>query len=321
MISVVIPCYNEGPVVRLVHRAVNDAAETWNDSFELLLVDDGSCDDTWDVIRELAEEDHRVQGIRLARNFGHQAAVGAGLERAQGHAVVVLDADLQDPPELVSEMLQRWREGHDVVYAQRRRRSGETLLKRFTAYAYYRLLSWASDVNIPRDTGDFALMDAHVVEQLVAMNEHAIYWRGLRSWTGGRQTAVLYDRPRRVEGEAKYSFFQSLRLASDGLLSFSTLPLRLSLYCGTAVLIASLLLAAISVATHLMASHANSVLPLGTLGTWFIGGVQLVFLGVVGEYLNRIYDEVRNRPRWIVSTTIGSTADQSPRHLALREVG
>ncbi len=321
MISVVIPCYNEGPVVRLVHGAVREAATAWNDSFELLLIDDGSRDDTWDYIRDLAEHDPCVQGIRLARNFGHQAAVGAGLEQAQGDAVVVLDADLQDPPELIAEMLQRWREGNEVVYAQRRRREGETLLKRFTAYAYYRLLSWASNVDIPRDTGDFALMDAQVVEQLVAMNEHAIYWRGLRSWTGGRQTAVLYDRPPRIEGEAKYSFFKSLRLACDGLLSFSTLPLRLSLYSGATVLIVSSLLAAISIASSLVAPQTSMSFPLGTLGTWFIGGVQLVFLGVVGEYLNRIYDEVRNRPRWIVSTTIGSTEDRKPQRVRLREAG
>lgn len=321
MISVVIPCYNEGPVVRLVHGAVREAATAWNDSFELLLIDDGSRDDTWDYIRDLAEHDPCVQGIRLARNFGHQAAVGAGLEQAQGDAVVVLDADLQDPPELITEMLQRWREGSEVVYAQRRRREGETLLKRFTAYAYYRLLSWASNVDIPRDTGDFALMDAQVVEQLVAMNEHAIYWRGLRSWTGGRQTAVLYDRPPRIEGEAKYSFFKSLRLACDGLLSFSTLPLRLSLYSGAAVLIVSSLLAAFSIASSLVAPQTSMSFPLGTLGTWFIGGVQLVFLGVVGEYLNRIYDEVRNRPRWIVSTTIGSTEDRKPQRVRLRKAG
>lgn len=321
MISVVIPCYNEGPVVRLVHRAVVEAAKTWDDSFELLLVDDGSRDDTWDFIRELAVLDKRVQGIRLARNFGHQAAVGAGLERARGEAVVVLDADLQDPPELIAQMLQRWREGHDVVYAQRRRRSGETFFKRFTAYAYYRLLSWASDVDIPRDSGDFALMDSRVVEQLVAMNEHSIYWRGLRSWTGGRQTAVLYDRPPRVEGEAKYSFIKSLRLACDGLLSFSTLPLRLSLYSGATVLFVSSLCAVVSLASILLANKAPWGLSLGTLGTWFIGGVQLIFLGVAGEYLNRIYDEVRNRPRWIVSTTINSKEDRESENLRLRKAG
>ncbi len=312
MISVVIPCYNEGPVVRLAYRALTLAAKHWNDSFELLLVDDGSRDDTWEIIRELTEQDSRVKGIRLARNFGHQAAVGAGLEVAAGDAVVVLDADLQDPPELVATMLAKWRAGYDIVYAQRRRRDGDTALKRITAHVFYRLLSRASEVDIPRDTGDFALMDAMVVKQLVALREHAIYWRGLRCWTGGRQTAVLYDRPPRIEGEAKYSFRQSLHLAVDGLLSFSTMPLRLSLLSGAMVLVVTLFCALATITGRLMAADATWGIALGTLGTWFIGGVQLVCLGIVGEYLNRIYDEVRDRPRWIVATTLGLKQDRKP---------
>ena len=321
MISVVIPCFNEGPVVKLAHRAVSQAAANWNDSFELLLVDDGSSDDTWQHIRELNRQDSRIEGIRLARNFGHQAAVGAGLERATGEVVVVLDADLQDPPELVAEMLDRWAEGYDVVYAQRRRREGETWFKRFTAYGYYRLLARVSDVEIPRDSGDFALMDATVVQQLVAMREHAIYWRGLRSWTGGRQTAVLYDRPPRVEGEAKYNFWKSLRLAADGLLTFSNLPLRMSFFAGAMVLAVTGAAGMGSVAARLVGSDAAGNLDLGTLGTWFIGGVQLLALGVVGEYLNRIYEEVRNRPRWIVSETLRSKLQNETARTKLRKAG
>ncbi len=321
MISVVIPCYNEGPVVRLAYRALVKAAKSWNDSFELLLVDDGSRDDTWEIIGELTVADPRVKGIRLARNFGHQAAVGAGLERAEGDAVVVLDADLQDPPELITEMLAKWREGYDVVYAQRKRRDGETVFKLATAYVYYRLLAWASDVDIPRDAGDFALMDATVVAQLVAMREHAVYWRGLRCWTGGRQTAVLFDRPPRVDGETKYNLWRSLRLATDGLLSFSKLPLRLALYGGATVLTFTLLFALTSVIGSLFSIDATKGVAMGTLAAWFIGGVQLVCIGVVGEYLNRIYDEVRDRPRWLVATTLGCKEDRKPTEVTVRKAG
>jgi dolichol-phosphate mannosyltransferase len=219
-------------------------------------------------------------------------------------AVVVLDADLQDPPSLVREMIAKWRAGYEVVYAQRQRRDGETFFKRFTAKLYYRLLDYCTQVQIPRDTGDFALLDATVVRTLLELREHALFWRGLRKWTGFRQTAVIFDRPERVYGQTKYTLRKMVALAWDGLLSFSRLPLRLALYAGGVTLVATLICSVISVGRSLISAGPDDV-PLFTLAVFYLGSVQLICLGIVGEYLNRIYDEVRNRPRWIVSATIG----------------
>jgi dolichol-phosphate mannosyltransferase len=229
---------------------------------------------------------------------------------------VILDADLQDPPSLVDEMLARWHEGYDVVYAQRNRRYGETWFKRVTASLFYRLLDKLNSCSIPRDTGDFSLIDAKVARTLVSCREHAMFWRGLRCWSGYRQTAVRFDRPQRAAGTTKYSLGKLMRLACDGLLCFSELPLRLPLYAGGAALLLTAAAGGWSLFCFLggPALAAYSLSPV-SLGMFFLGAVQLICLGVIGEYLNRIYDEVRNRPRWIVDLEIGAgIAAQSPNH-------
>jgi dolichol-phosphate mannosyltransferase len=306
MISVVIPCFNEGEVLRLTYCALTDAVHYWGEDVEILLVDDGSSDDTWAIIEDLAGRDSRVRGVRLSRNFGHQAAMGAGLERAGGEAVVVLDADLQDPPELVARMIALWKQGNDVVYARRNRRHGETWFKRATASLYYRLLGRLTQVRVPRDTGDFALMDARVVRTLLGFREHALFWRGLRSWAGFRQAEVTFDRPERAAGTTKYGLRKMLRLAGNGLVNFSDLPLQLPLYAGALALLLTLLAGVVSLTGGLFGLWPGGDVGPTALALFFLGSVQLLCLGLVGEYLNRIYEEVRGRPRWVVAETVGA---------------
>ena len=298
MLSVVVPCFNEAEVLPAFYDRLSAAAAEWDEPIELILVDDGSTDTTWLLIEQFAVHDPRVIGIRLARNFGHQAALGAGLHRARGDAVVVLDADLQDPPELVQEMLAMWRDGYDVVYAQRTRRHGESLTKKLLGHVFYRVLDRLNRFAIPRDTGDFALMDAKVVETLREFGEHALFWRGLRCWSGFRHGAVRFERPPRAAGETKYTMQKMVRLATDGLLSFSRAPLRFPFYAGLFLMAAVAVLSAVST-TAWLAGRAP-LAPWWATAIGFIGAVQLVSVGVIGEYLARIYDEVRGRPRWIV---------------------
>lgn len=311
MLSVLIPCYNESEVLELTYHTVMRAAEAWGDTLELLLVDDGSQDDTWAIIERLAERDSRVKGLRLSRNFGHQAALGAGLEQAQGDAIIVLDADLQDPPTLVQEMLAKWRDGYDVVYAQRNCRQGESAFKKVAGNLFYRILDCVNEVSIPRDTGDFCLMDARVARLLVESKEHALFWRGLRCWAGFRQTAVHFDRPARALGESKYTLAKLVQLATNGLLSFSTLPLRLSLYLGGGLLGATLMTTLGAGVWFLVNPADGWPVSATALLVLFIGSIQLLCLGVMGEYMNRIYDEVRARPRWVVQSTVGESHAES----------
>ncbi len=277
MISVVIPCYNEAEVLHLTCETVMAAAHDWGESYELILVDDGSQDETWDLIAEWANRDTRVRGVRLSRNFGHQAALGAGLEEAEGEAVVVLDADLQDPPALVTEMIAHWRAGAEVVYAQRNCRQGETVFKRVTGNLFYRLLDRINQVTIPRDTGDFVLLDAQVVRHLLNFQEHALFWRGLRCWTGFRHVAVHFDRPPRAKGETKYTLAKLMQLATNGLFSFSYLPLRLGLYLGAGLL--GLTAIATAIASAAWAVWGNFVLSPILLAVLAIGGAAIPLLG------------------------------------------
>lgn len=304
MISLVIPCFNETAVLDLTWRTLLAEADKWKDSFEIVFVDDGSRDDTWSIIERLAAQDSRVRGVRLSRNFGHQAAVGAGLEQARGEAVIILDADLQDPPGVITEMLERWRQGFDVVAARRNRREGESRFKKVLGYCYYRVLARVTNVNLPIDTGDFALLDRRVVRVLLECREHAMYWRGLRCYAGFKHTEVRFDRPSRAAGESKYTLRKLIQLASNGLLSYSDLPLRLGLYAGLAGLSVTALLTLVALVC-LLIPGASAPIPLAGLGLWFLGSVQLLCIGIIGEYLNRIYAEVRNRPRWVVMERVG----------------
>ena len=308
MLSLVIPCYNEAEVLALTYGALVEAATDWHEPVEIILVDDGSTDETWSIIESLARRDTRVRGIRLARNFGHQAALGAGLEVARGDAVVTLDADLQDPPNLIEQMMARWRQGYEIVYAQRTRRHGESMFKKVAGHLFYRLLDRVNTVSMPRNTGDFALFDARVVRILRQFREHALFWRGLRCWSGFRQTAVYFDRPGRARGKTKYTLRKLVKLASDGLLSFSPLPLRLAFYAGTLVLVGTLL-TTLGAALWRLGVPGVTPWPISpaVFAAFYLGSVQLICLGIIGEYLNRIYDEVRDRPRWIVDKTLGMT--------------
>ena len=307
MLSLIVPCYNESEVLELTYQTLVAESRSWDMPFELVFVDDGSRDDTWLIITRLAARDSRVRGLRMSRNFGHQAAVGAGLAHATGSAVVVLDADLQDPPQLIATMLERWREGYEVVAARRNRRQGESPLKKLLGYLFYRLLARITDVDIPKDTGDFALLDRGVVDVLAACREHSMFWRGLRCYAGFRHTFVHFDRPGRARGQSKYTLRKLLHLASSGLLSYSAVPLRLGLYLGAATLVGSLLAGLGSLACALFTDITPPVSGLG-VSLFFLGATQLICVGICGEYLSRIYDEVRNRPRWIVAQEVGRTA-------------
>ncbi len=300
MISIVIPCHNEEPVLPQLFARLSSAAAEWPDDYEVILVDDGSTDGTWSWINRLRDRDPRWKGLSLARNFGHQAAIGAGLHYARGDAVVVLDADLQDPPELIADMIQRWREGFEIVYGVRARRT-EGPLKRWCYALYYRLLARVSEVPIPRDAGDFCLMDRRVVKALRAFPEQRPFWRGLRSWSGFRQIGIPYDRPGRKAGVSHYSWLKLLRLASDGLFAMSRAPLRAVTWAG------SLACALVLVRMVIGWCQGQGAVGGGTL-LWCglsLAAVQLLSMGVLGAYVGRIYDEARRRPRWLVAATVG----------------
>ena len=311
-LSVVVPVYNEQESVPELYRRLTAALSGVVKSFEVVLVDDGSSDSTWEIIRELAARDGRVKGLSFSRNFGHQMAFTAGLDHAGGDAVVIMDADLQDPPELLPELVARWRDGYDVVYAVRARRHGETAFKLFTAAAFYRVLRRITRVDIPVDTGDFRLMSRKAVEAFCRMPERHRFTRGMVAWLGFRQVGVPYARAARHAGETKYPLRKMLRLASDGITSFSYVPLQLASWVGLAV--SGLALLALVVAVAVRAGG-------GTMPAWafaaaalvLLGGVQLVAVGLVGEYLGRVLDEVQRRPLYLVRDSVGlGSADQRP---------
>lgn len=311
MLSVVIPCYNEQEVLPRMFERISVAAEQWRVDWEVLLVDDGSRDTTWEMIEKFHRRDARWKGICLARNFGHQAAVGAGLEHAQGDAVAVLDADLQDPPELLTRMLDRWRAGCDVVYGIRTQRP-EGWLKRFCYAAFYRILIRSTDVQLPADAGDFCLMDRRVVETLGAFPEQHPFWRGLRCWTGYRQVGIPYVRQGRQAGQSQYTIRKLFKLAADGILCLSQAPLKAIGWFGALSALAVLGLAAPLGLWGTSASTATALIWAGL----FLGSIQLLCLGILGQYLGRVYDEVRRRPRWVVAASIGINSAAVLRRLA-----
>jgi dolichol-phosphate mannosyltransferase len=308
-LSAVVPVYNEEGSLGELHRRVTSVLESLDIPYELILVDDGSRDRTREIIADLCNNDDRVRAVHLSRNFGHQAALAAGLQHASGRAVIVLDADLQDPPELIPELVARWREGFQVVYAQRRKREREGVVKRGAAFLFYRTLKRITRFEIPADTGDFCLMDRTVVDLLNAMPGRNRYVRGLRAWVGFRQTAVPFDRPPRYAGEPKYTFAGSFGLAVNGILALSKFPLRVATYFGLLVSLASFLLGVWYIAQRLI-GHVEQVR--GWASTvvivLFLGGVQLLTIGIIGEYLSRIYDEVKQRPLFVVQQSVGFRA-------------
>jgi len=307
--SLIVPIFNEEEMILALYDRVIKVMASLGASSELILVNDGSRDSSLELIRELHHRDHRVCYLSLARNFGHQVAVTAGLHFARGQAAIILDADLQDPPELIPALIEQWQQGYQVVYAQRTKRKKENWFKRFTAYIFYRLLQRLADVNIPADTGDFCLLDRQVINLLNTMPERNRYIRGLRSWIGFRQTAVRFEREPRYAGEVKYTFRKSLRLAINSLVSFSIVPLRLSTYLGLGSALIALVMA-ITVLYWRLYQPDSRLTGLATImiAILFIGSVQLVCIGILGEYIGRIYEEVKGRPLY----TLGEVAGFEP---------
>ena len=314
LLSVVIPCFNEEEVIgETIKRLRAFCADLVDLRVELIFIDDGSRDGTRALLREYARQDARIRIVAFARNFGHQIAVTAGIDAARGDAVVLIDADLQDPPEVVHEMIAKWRDGYDVVYGTRTERPGESAFKLATARAFYRLLNRLSDVPIPLDTGDFRLMSRRVVDTLRAMPERDRFVRGMVSWVGFRQTPLPYRRAQRFAGESKYPLRKMLRFATDGILSFSIKPLQLSISLG--LLAASLSMLGIGYALFLRVFTSIWVEGWTALmiAVLFIGGVQLICVGILGEYVGRIYNEVKQRPLYVVQERVGfSTEEPSP---------
>lgn len=308
LISVVLPCHNEAPVLRETQRRLSDMAGNIQDAtFEFIYVDDGSDDETAAILHELSLAETRVRGLRLSRNFGQQVATTAGLEHAKGDAVVILDADLQDPPELIEQMYLRWREGYHVAYGKRAERAGETQFKLWSAKAFYRLVNRLAQLHIPEDTGDFRLMDRRVVDALLRMPERDRFLRGMVSWVGFRQIAVPYRREPRFAGETNYSFVKMLRFAADAVVSFSFAPLRLAVWTGFFVLGVALLGIIYAIALRFFADPSQWVRGWASLfvAILFMGGVQLISLGIIGEYVGRIYGEVKQRPLYFVRERFG----------------
>ncbi|HET8912096.1 MAG TPA: glycosyltransferase [Ktedonobacteraceae bacterium] len=299
MYSVVAPVYNEEETVRAFYERVTQVMSSTGESYELVLVNDGSRDRSFEILSAIHQEDPRVRVIDFSRNFGHQMAISAGLDYARGQAVAVIDSDLQDPPEVILEMIAKWKAGGEVIYARRATRKGETPFKIVTAAVFYRLIERITSVKIPRDTGDFRLMDRQVVNALIRMREQHRFMRGLSAWVGYRQEEVLYERHERYAGTTKYPFMKMLRFSTDAITSFSYIPLQIATTLG--FILACLSLISIILAIILRIFVGAIVGQATTLIlVLFMGGIQLIFLGVIGEYLGRIYDEVRARPLYLV---------------------
>jgi polyisoprenyl-phosphate glycosyltransferase len=298
-LSVVVPIFNEDEIIDVLHRRLVETLERSGETFELVLVDDGSRDRSWERMAALADQDARVVLVQLSRNFGHQVAISAGVDVARGQAVALIDADLQDPPEVLLAMIARWREGYDVVYGRRIRRQGETWFKRVTAAAFYRLMRRLTAIDIPADTGDFRLMSRRVVEVLKQLQERNRFVRGLVAWIGWRQTAVDYERAVRLAGETKYPLAKMVRFAADAIVSFSFAPLRLATGLGLVVSTLSFAYAVYAVLARVFGWDVVQGWASLMVAVVFLGGVQLVSLGIIGEYVGRVYDEVKRRPLYV----------------------
>ncbi|MEY3984484.1 MAG: hypothetical protein RL160_2043 [Bacteroidota bacterium] len=305
-ISVIVPCYNEEEVLLTTHQRLTEVLEKLQGyEYELIYVNDGSRDKTLPMLREIAQADRRVKLLSFSRNFGHQIAITAGLDYCSGEAAVVIDADLQDPPHLIADMVRSWEQGADVVYGKRRDREGETFFKLFTARLFYRFINRLADVDIPLDTGDFRLMNRKALDAFLKLRERHRFVRGMVAWVGFKQEALEYDREARFAGTTKYPFRKMMRLAFDAIMGFSNVPLRLASFVG---FITSLL----AFAGILYALYAK-LFTNETVAGWtflmiailFIGGITLVVLGIIGEYIGRIYSEIKQRPLYLIQEQMG----------------
>jgi dolichol-phosphate mannosyltransferase len=306
LLSVIVPCFNEALVIRETHRRLHVVLEALeNLPYEIIYVDDGSKDETPAILLELQAGDEQVRVIEFSRNFGHQIAVTAGLDHSAGDACVIIDADLQDPPEVIAEMVERWRDGYHVVYGLRTDREGETAFKLWTAKIFYRLINRLSNIEMPLDVGDFRLMDRKAVDALLSMPERDRFLRGMVTWVGFRQAAVMYRRAARHAGETKYPLAKMIRFATDGVLSFSFTPLRLAIYTGFIVMGFALLGIIYALVERFIIGDVVRGWASIFVAVLFMSGVQLISIGIIGEYIGRIYGEVKHRPLYFVQERRG----------------
>jgi dolichol-phosphate mannosyltransferase len=319
LLSVTVPCFNEQEVIPNTNKQLVAVLESLPLRFEIIYVDDGSTDLSPEILRELAARDERIRVVRLSRNFGHQMAITAGLECAAGDAVVIIDADLQDPPEVISDFVKKWLDGYDIVYGVRTERDGENAFKLWSAKLFYRVISHLSDTKLPLDTGDFRLTDRRVVEALLSMPERDRFIRGMVSWLGFSQAAVPYHRAPRFAGTTKYPLRKMLRFAADGIASFSVVPLRIAAWLGffaSGLSLIGIIVVLLERYLHvwgLVRGWSSTVIAI-----LFMGGVQLMCLGIIGEYVGRIYAETKRRPLYIVRERIGFESKAAAR-LSIRQ--
>lgn len=304
--SIVAPVFNEEGNLGHLYERLTSILEPITPEYEIIFVDDNSKDDSLKILESINQKDPRVKIIKLSRNFGHQSAITAGLDYAQGDAVITMDADLQDPPEVIPQLIEKYKEGYEVVYAQREERKGETIFKQWTASLFYRIMRCLTDIEIPVDSGDFRLIDRKALDSLKGMQEKNRFLRGLVSWVGFKQIGVKYQRDSRSAGKTKFTFRKMLRFAIDAISSFSHVPLKAATLLGFVVSFMSCILLLWVIFVHFAyTNQPKTGWPSLMISILFIGGVQLIAIGIIGEYLGRIYDEVKNRPIYILDKTVG----------------
>lgn len=310
MVSIIIPVFNERETLPEIHRRITDAMALAGEPYEILFVNDGSSDGSREILLSLAGRDSRVRALHLARNFGHQIAISAGVDAARGDSVVLMDGDLQDPPELLPEMVGRWKSGSEVVYMVKRTRK-EHVVKRVLFHSFYELMRRMSTIPIPLEAGNFSLLDRKVVDVLRAMPERNRYIAGMRAWAGFRQTGIEFDRDARFAGTPHMTITRLFRLAFDGLFSFSNVPLRAAMYVGMTTALVSFFMGVVVLYIKLFTDHATPGWASPVVSILFIGGLILVTLGIIGEYIGRIYDEVKRRPLYIIQEKTGFGPDEA----------
>jgi len=302
--SIVVPVFNEGEVLNEFYRRLTIVMDELKENYEIIFVNDGSTDNSLEIMKKLHSDDERIKIIDFSRNFGHQMAITAGIDYGSGKAIVTIDADLQDPPEIIPELIKKWKEGYDVVYGVRKKRKGESFFKKATALIFYRLLNRMTDINIPLDAGDFRLMDKKVANNLKKIREKNRYIRGLTSWIGFKQISVLYEREKRLAGHTKYPFKKMLKFAFDAIFSFTNFPLKIATYFGFLVAGLSFLyliyVLYIKIFTNITIPGWSSLI----VAVLFLGGVELVCIGIIGEYIGRIGEEVKKRPLYVIKEVI-----------------
>ncbi len=319
LISIVVPAYNEAEVIGIFYHEVIQVLTKLPYHYEIIFINDGSTDNTFELIKELAANDVNVASLNFSRNFGKEIALTAGLDHARGDAIIVMDADLQDPPELIPDLIQKWEQGYNVVNARRSSRDGESWLKKTSAFVFYRLMSRFSEIEIPKDSGDFRLLSRSSALELAKLREHNRYMKGLFAWVGGKQTTIDFDRHSRKAGKTKWNYWQLWNLAIEGITSFSTLPLKLASYFGILIAGLSFVYGGYMVIRTVLFGNPVPGYPSLLVAVLFIGGIQLMSIGIIGEYLARIFNETKQRPLYIIQKKFDSEAN-SHRKTILDEI-